>query len=78
MIRQLQDKALALTGLATALTAALMAFQVMSPEVGAGVNGLIAAALAVIRSFVSPVAKTAVLLDKPVDVVNELLGKVKL
>lgn len=78
MLAKLQARALAVAGLVTAVTAALMAFQVMSPEVGAAVNGVVAAALVVIRSFVTPVAKVATVLDKPVGVVNQILKDVKL
>lgn len=78
MIQKLQNYALAIAGLATAVVTFLMAIQVMSPEVGAGCTGLVTAALFAIRTVVSPVAKTAILLDKPVEVVNDLLKEVKL
>lgn len=75
---KLSNYALALAGLATAIIAFLMAIQIMSPEVGAACTGIVTAALFAIRTVVSPVAKTAILLDKPVEVVNDLLKKVKL
>lgn len=78
MLAKLQEKALAILAVVTAVTACLMAFQVMSPEVGAAIDGLVASLIIVVRSFVSPVAKTAVLLDKTVEQANDLLGKVKL
>jgi len=78
MLTRLQPKAIAIAGLLTAITAALMAFQVMSAEVGAAIDGVVAASLVVIRSFVTPVEKVARVLDKPVGVVNQLLKDVKL
>lgn len=78
MLLKAQNYALAFAGLATAIVTFLMAIQVMSPEVGAGCTGLITAALVVIRTFVTPVAKVATVLDKPVGVVNQLLKDVKL
>jgi len=78
MLGKIHTHALAVATLAEAVVAFLLAIGVMSPEVGAGVTGVIAGAMLVIRSFVSPVAKTARLLGQPVEAVNDLLGKVKL
>lgn len=75
---KLQNYAIALAGLATAIVSFLMAIQVMSPEVGAALTGVIAAALVVIRQFVTPVAKVATILDQPIGLVNTLLKEVKL
>lgn len=75
---KLQGYALALAGLATAIVSFLMAIQVMSPEVGAAATGMITAALFAIRMYVTPVEKVAVLLEKPVAAVNQLLKDVTL
>lgn len=77
-MKQLQNYALAIAALAEAVIAFLLAIGVMSPEVGAAVTGLVAGALTVIRTFVTPVTKVAQVLDQPVGVVNDLLKKVSL
>lgn len=77
-MKKFQEQAIAIAALLQAIITVLLAFQIIEPEAGAAMTGFIAAALVVIRTFVTPVEKVATLVDKPLDVVNDLLRGIKL
>lgn len=70
--------AVAVATLIEALIGVAMALEWVSPEVGGSVTVAVTAALAVVQRVVTPVAKVARVLDKPVEVVDRLLERVTL
>jgi hypothetical protein len=77
-MKKFHERAIAIAALLQAVVTLLLAFEVIDPQVGAAITGLIGAGLVAIRSFVTPVEKVAILTDKPFDVVNDLLKAIKL
>ena len=73
MLGRLTREPVALAAFCEAVVTLLLALDVIEPELGAALTGIITAGLVLVRQVVTPVSKVATVLDKPVDVVNGLL-----
>lgn len=67
----------AIAAFVEAVVALALAFEWLTPQQAAAATGAIAAFLVLVRGTVTPVAKVAQVIEKPVGAVNELLRGIR-